>query len=417
MPQPLSRVVSRRTVLAGLGGVALTAAMSPQGLRANAAEPLPSAGSADGLHAARTRPDDRHLAWVWQFQTDGDPVTIRDALAAHGLGVVVKTHDGTHWMGRYSKTSVAGPSSVQGLATFFEQAGVPFHAWAVVKGENPLKEAQMAGDVLGAGARSIFLDLESHSGFWQGTSLTAMRFGTELRRLRPNSWISTSIDPRPWELPRIPLHEFVSFTDEIAPQTYWNLFRSPANVQAYSKSGDAIPKNGVTAAFIVDSAMRHLRSYGRPIHPIGDGTPGALSAWGEFINHSYAGEAETVSVWRYGVTDPAIWRLLKKTPPRSSSYLVQGGESLPAIAAQFNTTVPGLLAANSLSSASSVQAGMRLRVPTKTSAIAAMTVDTERVATRPARPAAESVDKPPAKSLFSPVPTAASKAEALMTKR
>lgn len=412
MPQPLSRptsrIVSRRTVLAGLGGVA-AAALAPRGFLANAAEISPPAETMGQPAATRSRPDDKHLAWVWQFQSDGDPVKIRETLAAHGLGVVVKTHDGTNWMGRYSKTGVASPSNVQALATFFEQGGVPFHAWAVVKGEDPLREAQMAGDVLGAGARSLFLDLESHSGFWQGTSMTAMRFGTELRRLRPNSWVSTSVDPRPWELPRIPLNEFASFTDEISPQTYWNLFRSPANVQGYSKSGDVVPRNGVTAAFVVDSAMRHLRSYGRPIHPIGDGTPGTLSAWGEFISQSYLGDAETVSVWRYGVTDPAVWRFLKNTPPRSSSYLVQRGDSLSAIATRHDTTVPALLAANSLPSADAVLAGRRLRVPAKASATAAMKVSTKETMARPARLVA--------KPLFTPMPTVVSKAEALTKKR
>ncbi len=413
MPQPLPRIVSRRAVLAGLGGVALAAAMSPRGLLAGAAELPPAGGAAEGSQVLRTRPDARHLAWVWQFQSDGDPVTIRDTLAAHGLGVVVKTHDGTNWMGRYSKAGVAGPANVQALATFFDQAGVPFHAWAVVKGEEPLREAQMAGDVLGAGARSLFLDLESHSGFWQGTSIGAMRFGTELRRLRPNSWISTSVDPRPWELPRIPLHEFVSFTDEIAPQTYWNLFRSPANVRAYSSSGDTVPKEGVTAAFVVDSAMRHLRSYGRPIHPIGDGTPGTLSSWGEFINQSYLGEAETVSVWRYGVTDPAVWRFLKNTPPRSSSYLVQRGDTLPAIADRFNTTVPALTAANNLYTVDSVPDGMRLRVPATESGTAAMTMEV-RGETASQRPAV-SAGKP--KPLVTPMPSVSTKAEALFRKR
>ncbi len=370
MPQPRARFVSRRSALAGIGGVA-AAALLPGGLsRTAAAEeapsryaPLPPPDSAP--RELQVRPDPRHLAWVWQFEADGDPAKVRDTLAAHGLGIALKTHDGTNWMGRYSKTGASNPAGVEGIVRYFEQAGVPVHAWAVVKGQDPLKEAQMASDVLSAGARSLFLDLESYDGFWQGTSTSAMRFGTELRRLRPSSWVSTSVDARPWELPRIPLTEFASFTDEIAPQTYWNLFKSAPNVKAYQKSGDVVPPSGITSAFVIQSAMRYLRSYGRPIHPIGDGTAGPLSAWGDFINGSYGGDAETVSVWRYGVPDPAIWRLLKDTPPKSSSYLVRSGDSLPVIATRLNTTVPALLAENASLTQNTVSMGMRLRVPAK----------------------------------------------------
>jgi len=312
---------------------------------------------------SQSRPDPRHLAWVWQFEADGDPGKVRDTLAAHGLGISLKTHDGVNWMGKYSKTGASNPAGVEGITRFFEQGGVPVHAWAVVKGQDPIREAQMASDVLGAGARSLFLDLESHEGFWQGTRSSAMRFGTELRRLRPSAWVSTSVDSRPWELPRIPLTEFASFTDEIAPQTYWNMFKSAANVKAYQKVGERVPVEGITSGFVVDSAMRLLRAYGRPIHPIGDGTPGPLSAWGDFINGSYGGDVETLSVWRYGVADPAIWRLLKNTPPKSASYLVQSGDSLPVIATRLNTTVPALLAENASLTQTTVSMGMRLRVP------------------------------------------------------
>src|SRR5690606_14942260 len=121
----------------------------------------------------------RHLAWVWQFNHDGDPGEIRETLAHHGLGVVLKTHDGANWMSRYDKsaTAVSGPRRVEEYANYFEQAGVPFHAWAVVKGNNPLREAKIASDVLNAGARSMFLDLEGHAGFWVGTNADAERYG------------------------------------------------------------------------------------------------------------------------------------------------------------------------------------------------------------------------------------------------
>jgi hypothetical protein len=384
--QSSARMISRRRVIAGMGGVAAAAllpmAIAPRVYAATVASDPIEVPTVDQQRVIRVRPDARHLAWVWQFQADGDPAKIRDTLAANGLGVAMKTHDATHWMGRYYSTGASGPGGVAALAKFFEQGGVPFHAWAVVHGKDPLKEAEMAADVLGAGARSIFLDLESHPGFWQGTPATAMKFGTELRRRRPNSWISTSVDPRPWELPLIPLKEFASFSDEISPQTYWDLFKSPANIKGYQRSGEQVPARGVTPSFVVESAMRHLRSFGLPLHPIGDGTAGSLAAWGEFINQSYGEEAETVSVWRFGVADPGVWRLLKNTPPRSLSYLVGDGESLADIAKRLKTTVPALVDANSALVFGTAVAGMRLRLPSDTSSGTPSTVQSASVAPR-----------------------------------
>src|SRR5690606_5804145 len=90
-----------------------------------------------------------HLAWVWQFSTDSAPDKIGAKLRDHGMGIILKTHDGVTWMSEYDKSpyAVSGPEQVQTLATYFEEAGVPFHAWCVVHGARPEREAQMAAAV------------------------------------------------------------------------------------------------------------------------------------------------------------------------------------------------------------------------------------------------------------------------------
>src|SRR3954454_802406 len=87
--------------------------------------------------------DDRHLVWVWQFSADAEPNIVGSKLRDHNLGVVVKTHDGIEWMSKYdkSKYAVSGAPQVGALSSYFEGAGVPFHAWAVVTGVNPMAEA------------------------------------------------------------------------------------------------------------------------------------------------------------------------------------------------------------------------------------------------------------------------------------
>ncbi|MDA1239328.1 MAG: LysM domain-containing protein [Chloroflexi bacterium] len=365
--------LTRRRVIAGLGGAAAAALIAPRTLLASG-QPITESLLRDASRSFAAGPAPRHIAWVWQFRHDGDPVAIRDALKAHGLGIALKTHDGAQWMSRYdpTDTAVSGARRVQEYADFFENGGVPFHAWAVTKGTNPTREAAIASDVLNAGARSLFLDLEAHAGFWVGTKRTAEQYGETLRRLQPSARLSTSIDPRPWEIDRIPLTEFASFTDEIAPQVYWDLFSSNANVKKYVTAGHAVAPGQVTPAFIVDTMMKRLTDFGRPVHPIGDGTSKAREAWVEFIDRSYVAEAETVSLWRYGVADRRILELLRDTPPRVTAavYFVQPGDTLGRIAALHNTTVGRLVEANGIANPNLISVGQSIIVPGTGGAVA-----------------------------------------------
>lgn len=328
------------------------------------------AGALGGFGGGSRRPtsasrEPHHIAWVWQFRHDGDPAYVRDTLASHGLGVALKTHDGTDWMSKYdpSPNAIGGPARVEAFANFFENSGVPFHAWAVVTGTDPQREAQMASDVLDAGARSLFLDLEPHKGFWVGSADAALRFGEALRRLQPSARLSTSVDARPWTIDRIPIGEFSQFSDEISPQAYWHTFSSSDNMLRYVASGEVVGPAGITPGFVIAAASRRLAAYGLPIHPIGDGTAVASSGWREFVDSSFGANADSVSVWRFGVAEPGIWQLLREMPPRVLSYVVQPGDSLAAIAEKWGTTVEAIVAANGIVNPNVIVAGTRLRMP------------------------------------------------------
>jgi LysM repeat protein len=306
-----------------------------------------------------------HLAWVWQFNHDGPRAAVRDVLAAHGLGIVLKTHDGADWMSRYDRTAdgVTGPRKVEELANFFENGGVPFHAWAVIHGSNPAREAEMAADVLSAGARSLSMDLEPHAGFWRGTPQAAAEFGAALRWRAPAASLVTSIDPRPWEIERIPLDQFAAFSDAIAPQVYWRTFSTPANVVKYVRAGHDPGPGGVTVQFALDSTMRSLQRFNLPVTPVGDGTAPGIDEWREFIDRSYDHNAEAVSVWRYGVASPALWEMLRDVPPRISTYVVEPGDTLSGIARRLGTDIPSLVEVNGLANPNMLSIGQVLRLP------------------------------------------------------
>ncbi len=306
-----------------------------------------------------------HLAWVWQFPQDGQRSVIRDVLAAHGLGVILKTHDGTDWMSRWDKNpdAVTGPRKVEQLANFFENGGVPFHAWSVVHGVDPAKEAEMSADVLNAGARSLSLDLEPHAGFWEGTPAAAIAFGAALRWRAPAASLITSVDPRPWALDATPLAEFAAFSDGLAPQVYWKAFSTASNVEKYRRSGEDPGAEGITPAFALDVTMRRLSKFNLPISPVGDGTSSSLDAWRSFIDRSYEHDVDAVGVWRYGVAMPELWEFLRDTPPRVSTYTVESGDTLSGIARRLGTDVESLSAVNGITNPNMLSIGQQLKLP------------------------------------------------------
>ena len=359
---------TRRRFVIGAAGASAALLLNPRRLAARAAAPPTPLRRGSAPLFGTSNPT--HLAWVWQFRHDGDLAEIRDTLAAHNLGIVLKTHDGTEWMSTYDPNpdAVSGPDQVLRLAAYFENGGVPFHTWCVVHGLDPIAEADMAASVLGAGARSLAIDVEPHAGFWRGTPEAALQYGESVRRRFPDSVLITSVDARPWEIDNVPLEEFASFTDAFAPQVYWAMFSTMANLVKFKKAGDDPGPAGMTARFAVDSAARALERYGLPVIPIGDGTVEDGDAWREFIDESFARSAPAVSVWRFGVTSPAIWELLRDVPPpvpvvAETSHTVVDGDTLSAIAEAWGTSVDAVVQANGLANPNMLSIGQVLQRP------------------------------------------------------
>ena len=274
-----------------------------------------------GLSAASARQSSglNSLIWVWTFSDAGDPASIQKALGPRKLGVILKTHDGTSWMSEYddSPDAVSGPDKVQHLAIDFEKVGVPFHAWCVVQGTDPLLEAQMCASVLKAGARSLFLDLEPSDGanYWQGAAADAVTFGEELRRLAPNETIIIAPDSRPWQAGRVPIAEFAGFANAIAPQAYWETFQSPANREKFAEHGYELGPEGVTPELVLGASIDTFQAFGLPIQPIGQGasTP---DKWRRFVSAALDRSIDSVSLWRYGCADQGALDILHESLPQ-----------------------------------------------------------------------------------------------------
>lgn len=362
----MSSAPNRRNFIKLMGGAAAVAGVRPMTAIAASTSITEDTPLTAVLPAAASILPATHLAWVWQFSTDGRPEDIRAKLAAHGLGIALKTHDGVQWMSKYdtSSSAVSGPARIAELVEFFEDGGVPFHAWAVVQGTDIIREASMAADVLRAGARTISLDLESYRGFWVGTPDGAKQYGQILRQAQPDKGVLTTIDARPWEMDRVPLKEFAAFSNAVAPQVYWSDFGTTTNITKYWIAGEIPGSDGVTARFALDAAAKKLQALELPIHPIGPGFVSDSVAWMQFIERSFAYEARTISTWRYGTTTPAVFAMLRDNPPRVDRfYTVQPGDSLGYIAAAYGTTTAALMKKNGLTNQNFINIGQQIIVP------------------------------------------------------
>ena len=308
MPRPFDTRITRRKLItsaAMLGASALTLANT----------------QCDHAIMRRVRQSDarrdaRHAVWVWQFSEDGAADAIAATLAANNLAAIVKTHDGTDWMANFDHVpgAIDGPAQVATVAGIFENYGVPFHAWCVVKGVDPLREAAMAAEVLSSGARSLVLDLEDHPGFWEGSHDSALVFGQHLRSRHEFARVDVSIDPRPWLNTRLPIDEFVQFTDGIRPQAYWDLFQGRDQRNAWEFMGHPAPE-GVTPEFLVDASRAMYAPHDRWLMPIGYGAPEDASSFPRFAYRAWQQQMPELSVWRYGITQPWLFDYLRRNPP------------------------------------------------------------------------------------------------------
>jgi hypothetical protein len=106
--------------------------------------------------------------------------------------------------------------------------------------------------------------------------------------------------------------EFAAFCNDIAPQTYWETFNTPANHKLLAKHGFPVGPEGLTPELIVDATNASLLPYGRPVRPVGQGAANA-AGWQRFTAHTASLGMTNLSTWRVGTTLGEVWPLLSQT--------------------------------------------------------------------------------------------------------
>ena len=165
------------------------------------------------------------------------------------------------------------------------------------------------------------------------------------------------------DLQKIPLAEFASFSNALAPLVYWVTFNTQPNIEAYEAYGWSPGPDGITPEFLLDVSVSLLEPHGLPIQPVGQGASGDMEAWTRFLDHASQLGMEDGSVWRHGVTEPGVWALLQERSPAGQTYVVQPGDTLVALARRWGVTVESIAQANQIADSSLIQVGQVLCIP------------------------------------------------------
>ena len=140
------------------------------------------------------------------------------------------------------------------------------------------------------------------------------------------------------------------------------------------------------------------------------GDPDTVSAasFAEWVNAQESKTAPAAIFLPFALIGFAVWQLLQASPPRPpvpTTYSVQSGDTLSALASQWGTSVDAIVRENGLANANFLFIGQELRVPGGSSAgptgNGSVTPTSSQVAPTPASPATRRYTVQPGDSLWS----------------
>lgn len=202
----------------------------------------------------------------------------------------VKTSDGENWQGEFDTDrdlAIDSVASIDKWVRILDANGLEFHAWAVVKGQNIIEEADRIIAVCNRpGVKSMILDVEPFAGFWTVGADPIRPLMTRIRRgVGGRFHIGMAVDPRPQHKARIFPEEWRPFVNSVHLQLYWNTFQRPLKE-------------------VLDEGFNTWDDYGLPLFPVmpGSAPRDEINEGREYVvdRHNVQG----MSWWRFGVIGP-----------------------------------------------------------------------------------------------------------------
>ena len=215
--------------------------------------------------------------------------------------VYVKTSDGAEWQGFYDDPenkhdlAVLGPDDIVRWVRKLNAAGIAFHAWAVLKGEDVVMEARRVAAVCNVpGVQSMLLDVEDGVGYFSGGAREARAVIAAIRAQIPAGFhLGLNLDARGTHLQAIHIHEWLPHVQSLHPMVYHREF-------------------GLTPEEAVARAFKALRPYDLPVVPMlqaYNSVPGRELV--RAAEAAFAQGAPGVSFFRFGTMGPAEFSHLR----------------------------------------------------------------------------------------------------------
>jgi murein DD-endopeptidase MepM/ murein hydrolase activator NlpD len=241
---------------------------------------------------------------LWHWKDQAVPENSIDELATNIkkaapniTQIFVKTNDGPDWQGRFDSGGMVinGPADidkwVQGLAKY----NLEFHGWCVLKGKDIVGEANLVSQICTRpGVRSMILDIEPYTGFWEVGKGPIRPLMTEIRkRVGAAFHIALAVDPRPAHFRTVFPEEWFPFVNSVHLQTYWETFRRP-----YDE--------------VLNEAIKTWGNYGRPIFPILPTSADTTDLNSARTHIEQVLKSRAVSYWRYGVQKTTNWTVMNR---------------------------------------------------------------------------------------------------------
>jgi murein DD-endopeptidase MepM/ murein hydrolase activator NlpD len=242
--------------------------------------------------------------WHWEGDavgeaTIGELINTIEQRCPVADSVFVKTSDGGEWQGNYdSKTAmrIDDPSDISRWVSALDGAGLDFHGWCVVRGVDVDDEIDVVSQAASVqGVKSIILDVEPYSQYWQGSRNDVIRLMSGIRNRIGNSFhIGLSIDPRSHWYDDIYPDAWRPYVNSVHPQCYWGTMQRT-------------PEDILTEAYVV------WGGYGLPIYPVlqAHGVSPDSIQQAQDIARSVRG-ATGLSYWRLGVIGPSEFEAINE---------------------------------------------------------------------------------------------------------
>lgn len=228
-------------------------------------------------------------AWIGEATID-DVITNVKASCPVADMILVKTSNDVRWEGQIdtkASMKIDGPASIATWVSKLQAKGLEFHAWCVVTGMDIAGETARIVEACSVpGVKSMILDVEPYSDFWQGSAAAVAQLMSGVRsKLGPYFHIGICVDPRAPHYAAIYPDAWRPYVNSVHPQIYWEAMgRTPEDV--------------IAETYVV------WGGYGLPIVPL-------LQGWAEASSVKRAGDivrsvrgAPGVNYFRHGVISP-----------------------------------------------------------------------------------------------------------------